>query len=67
MPAKVEVVDEAYVVVRTETLAVVSTNSTNRPDRGMTRMEAEQAMDAWIDTHPIDDGKLEVVLACEAV
>jgi hypothetical protein len=65
VPPKIGVKEESYVVARRSDLTVVVTAPRGRTDRGMTRMEADQALDRYVVQHPNDAGKLEVVPAFE--
>jgi hypothetical protein len=67
VPAKVGVGEESYVVARRSDLTAVVTAPRGRTDRGMTRMEADQALDRYVAQHPNETGQLEVVPAFEVV
>ena len=62
---KVTVLEDNYVVARRSTLAVVVSTVPGR-NRGLTRMEADRALEKHVGDHPADAGQLVVLLAHEA-
>jgi len=62
---KIGVDEESYMVARKGTLDAVITNAVGRTDRGMTHMEAENALDQYVKARPAEAGQLEVVHAYE--